>query len=166
MSHQGTNWAILQRGLKPTTKIVLWHLCDRYNPDYGCFPSQERLAYDCEISRSTLNLHLIRLETAKLLRRVPRIDPISKQQMSTRYILGFEDGFPPEFEDAEPEMTPFGDQSNEKPCPDLGHGSINKEHHENNDLNDHSRNYPCPILSRSRVRKTANPVSEIRTLTL
>ena len=29
MSHQGTNWAILQRGLKPTTKIVLWHLCDR-----------------------------------------------------------------------------------------------------------------------------------------
>ncbi len=68
MSHQGTNWAILQRGLKPTTRIVLWHLCDRYNPDYGCFPSQERLAYDCEISRSTLNLHLIRLETAKLLR--------------------------------------------------------------------------------------------------
>jgi len=40
MSHQGTNWAILQRGLKPTTRIVLWHLCDLYNPDYGCFPAQ------------------------------------------------------------------------------------------------------------------------------
>ena len=56
MSHFATNWAIQQRGLKPTTKIVLWHLCDRYNPDYGCFPSQHRLSHDCEISRSTLNL--------------------------------------------------------------------------------------------------------------
>ena len=56
MSHDATNWAIKQRGLKPTTKIVLWHLCDRFNPDYGCFPSQARLAHDCEISRSTLNV--------------------------------------------------------------------------------------------------------------
>jgi hypothetical protein len=31
MSHEATNWAIKQRGLKPTTKIVLWHLCDRFN---------------------------------------------------------------------------------------------------------------------------------------
>ena len=44
MSHAATNWAIQQRGLKPTTKIVLWHLCDRFNPDFGCFPSQEQLA--------------------------------------------------------------------------------------------------------------------------
>ena len=44
MSHEATNWAIKQRGLKPTTKIVLWHLCDRFNPDYGCFPSQDRLS--------------------------------------------------------------------------------------------------------------------------
>ena len=54
MSHAATNWAIQQRGLKPTTKIVLWHLCDRFNPDYGCFPSQDRLAHDCEISRSNI----------------------------------------------------------------------------------------------------------------
>jgi len=64
MSHEATNWAIKQRGLKPTTKIVLWHLCDRFNPDYGCFPSQDRLAEDCEISRSTLNEHLGQLEAA------------------------------------------------------------------------------------------------------
>ena len=75
MSHDATNWAIQQRGLKPTTKIVLWHLCDRFNPDYGCFPSQNRLAYDSEISRSTLNDHIGQLEAAGLLRRVPRIDP-------------------------------------------------------------------------------------------
>ncbi|MFT4959505.1 MAG: hypothetical protein ACI92Z_000580 [Paracoccaceae bacterium] len=130
---------------------MLWHLCDQYNPDYGCFPAQERLAHDCEISRPTLNLHLIRLESAKLLRRVQRIDPISKQQMSTRYILGFEDGFPPEPEDAEPEMTPFGDQNDEKPCPELGHRGIKREHHENNDLNNHLRNYPCPEIGHGAV---------------
>ena len=107
MSHKATLWAIEQRGLKPTTKIVLWHLCDRFNPDYGCFPSQARLAHDCEISRSTLNDHLDRLETAKLLRRVPRVDPVTKRQMPTRYILGFEDDGAPH----DPE-----------PCPDSGHG--------------------------------------------
>ena len=93
MSHKATLWAIEQRGLKPTTKIILWHLCDRFNPDYGCFPSQQRLALDCEISRSTLNEHLDRLEATGLLRRVPRIDPATKRQMATRYILGFEEGF-------------------------------------------------------------------------
>ena len=109
MSHDATNWAIQRRGLKPTTKIVLWHLCDRYNPDFGCFPSQDRLAHDCEISRSTLNEHLDRLEAEHLLRRVPRIDPVTKRQMPTRYILGFEEGFAPD----DPE-----------PCPETGHGFL------------------------------------------
>ncbi len=39
MSHRATNWAIQQRGLPPAAKLVLWHLCDRHNPDFGCFPS-------------------------------------------------------------------------------------------------------------------------------
>ncbi|MDV7202257.1 helix-turn-helix domain-containing protein [Roseovarius sp. 10] len=93
MSHAATNWAIQQRGLKPTTKIVLWHLCDRFNPDFGCFPSQEQLAHDCEISRSTLNDHLTLLESAGLIRRVQRLNPSTKRQMPTRYILAFEPGF-------------------------------------------------------------------------
>jgi hypothetical protein len=109
MSHDATNWAIKQRGLKPTTKIVLWHLCDRFNPDYGCFPSQVRLAHDCEISRSTLNDHIGQLEANGLLRRVPRIDPKTKRQLPTRYILGFEKGF-----------TPAG----VVPCPEIGHGCL------------------------------------------
>ena len=107
MSHEATNWAIKQRGLKPTTKIVLWHLCDRFNPDYGCFPSQARLAHDCEISRSTLNEHLGQLEAGGLLRRVPRIDPVTKRQLPTRYILGFERGFT---------------RVDVVPCPETGHG--------------------------------------------
>jgi len=107
MSHEATNWAIKQRGLKPTTKIVLWHLCDRFNPDYGCFPSQDRLAHDCEISRSTLNDHIGQLEAAGLLRRIPRIDPATKRQLPTRYNLCFEPGF------TSAEVVP---------CPEIGHG--------------------------------------------
>ena len=107
MSHEATNWAIKQRGLKPTTKIVLWHLCDRFNPDYGCFPSQDRLAHDCEISRSTLNDHIGQLEAAGLLRRIPRIDPATKRQLPTRYILCFEPGFT---------------LAEVVPCPKIGHG--------------------------------------------
>ena len=62
MSHAATNWAIQQRGLKPATKIVLWFLCDRHNPDFGCFPTQARLAEDAEMSISALNEHLTTLE--------------------------------------------------------------------------------------------------------
>lgn len=155
MSHDATNWAIQRRGLKPTTKIVLWHLCDRYNPDFGCFPSQHRLANDCEISRSTLNAHLDLLEAARLLRRVPRLDPVSKQRMSTRYILGFEKGFT--LHDPEP-------------CPEIGHGDLGL-HHAPETASENlalaaDPTEPCPILAPTRVRKMANPESGIRTLTL
>jgi len=43
-----------------------------------------------------------------LLRRVPRIDPVTKRQMQTRYILGFEPGFTP---------------ADVAPCPETGHGN-------------------------------------------
>ena len=139
MSHAATNWAIQQRGLKPTTKIVLWHLCDRFNPDYGCFPSQERLAHDCEISRSTLNEHLGRLEVAGLLRRVPRIHPVTKRQMPTRYILGFEPGIAPD---------------DPTPCPETGRGT------EARAVSDFQAD-PCPENALTRVRNPdTNPVRE------
>lgn len=97
--------------------------------------SQERLAHDCEIGRSTLNRHLEQLKAEGLLRRVPRTDPITKRQMTTRYILGFEDDFPTD---------------NPDPCPDLGHGAVS-----------HSGAEPCPKNSESRVPKwDTNPVRE------
>ena len=148
MSHHGTNWAIVQRGLKPTTKIVLWHLCDRHNPDYGCFPTQARLAHDCEISRSTLNLHLIRLESAGLLRRMTRINPVSKRQMSTRYFLGFEDDFP---------MKPGGKtpdseaQHFEKPCPETGHGCVEEKSPNNSGLVEKPLEKPCLVSGHGAV---------------
>jgi DNA-binding MarR family transcriptional regulator len=103
MSHRATNWAIQQRGLAPATKLVLWHLCDRHNPDYGCFPSQDQLAADAEISRASLNTHLDKLEQTGLIRRERRLAEDTKRQRTTRYFLGFEEEFAP------------------NPCPESGH---------------------------------------------
>lgn len=114
MSHAATNWAILQRGLKPATKLVLWYLCDRHNPDLGCFPTQARLAADAEMSVSALNEHLAILEEAKLIRRIRRVDPETRQQLSTRYILGFED------EDPQEPTPETGDGIDPEPSPENG----------------------------------------------
>lgn len=147
MSHAATNWAIQQRGLPPATKLVLWHLCDRHNPDFGCFPSQDQLADDAEVSRSQLNVHLQRLEQAGLIRRVQRIDPKTNRQQSTRYILGFEKGF---IQEPSPE-TGHGSQRTDleqsaAPCPETGLGNESD---------------PSPVLGGSRVRKPdTNPVRE------
>ena len=147
MSHAATNWAILQRGLPPATKLVLWHLCDRHNPDFGCFPSQEQLADDAEVSRSQLNVHLQRLEEAGLIRRVQRTDAKTNRQLSTRYILGFEKSFAqkPSLETGHgPQGT--DPEHEQPPCLETGHG-IGAE--------------PSPVLGHSRVRKPdSNPVRE------
>ncbi len=151
MSHDATNWAIKQRGLKPTTKIVLWHLCDRFNPDYGCFPSQVRLAHDCEISRATLNRHLDHLEGAGLIRRIRMIDAQSGQQRPTRYVLGFEEGFAAHLnsrtEDPSSSATSplFGVPEPETPCPKMRHGE--EEVSCNNDSGLDDEFCPCPCLS-------------------
>ena len=125
MSHKATVWAIQQRGLKPATKIVLWFLCDRHNPDFGCFPTQVRLAEDAEMSVSALNNHLTKLEELRLIHRVRSYDPRTHKRKATRYILGFEDGFPPE---PTPEtgdgIAGTEEEHNTGPTPDSGHGAI------------------------------------------
>jgi DNA-binding transcriptional MocR family regulator len=125
MSHAATNWAIQQRGLKPATKIVLWHLCDRHNPDFGCFPTQARLAEDAEMSISSLNEHLAKLEALGLIQRIRCHDHRTKRRQATRYMLGFEEHGP---QDPLPE-TGDGDSETEgehhgEPCPDAGDGAI------------------------------------------
>ena len=125
MSHDATNWAIQQRGLKPATKIVLWFLCDRHNPDFGCFPTQARLADDAEMSISALNDHLAKLEELRLIHRIRAHDPRTHKRQATRYILGFEDGFPQE---RTPETGDgFGgtdEEHGDDPTPETGHGAI------------------------------------------
>lgn len=95
MSHRATNWAVEQRGIRPIAKVILWHLADRHHPENGCFPDQETLATDCEISRSSVNRHLTELEEAGLIRREQRVDEDTGRQLPTRYRLAFEEGFEP-----------------------------------------------------------------------
>ncbi len=125
MSHKATVWAIQQRGLKPATKIVLWFLCDRHNPDFGCFPTQARLADDAEMSISALNEHLARLQELRLIHRVRAQDPHTHKRLATRYILGFEDSFPPEPapETGDGFAGTDGEQGGD-PTPESGHGAI------------------------------------------
>lgn len=160
MSHEATNWAIKQRGLKPTAKIVLWHLCDRFNPDYGCFPSQARLAHDCEISRATLNRHLDGLEARGLIRRIRVIDPRTGQQRPTRYLLGCEPGFTPrgpgEIEGGS--TNPFEAGQAETSCPDLRHGLIVEKAHSRKGSSSETGPKPCLISGHGPVSQFgANP---------
>ena len=124
MSHAATNWAIQQRGLKPATKIVLWHLCDRHNPDFGCFPTQVRLAEDAEMSISSLNDHLKKLEELGLIQRIQCQDHRTKRRQATRYILGFEMAGPqepsPEIGDGQ-QGTDW--ENDAEPCPEFGDGA-------------------------------------------
>lgn len=113
MSELATDWAIQQRGLHPAAKLVLWHLCNRHTPGSGCFPSQEQLTADTEISRASLNIQLRRLEDAGLIRRQRRPGRGPTPWKSTRYILGFEADFP---QRPSPES---GRQTGQKPSPDL-----------------------------------------------
>ena len=125
MSHKATVWAIQQRGLKPATKIVLWFLCDRHNPDFGCFPTQARLADDAEMSISALNEHLAKLQELRLIHRVRAQDPHTHKRLATRYILGFEDGFPPEPTPEIGDGFAGTDEEHEAdPTPESGHGAI------------------------------------------
>jgi len=109
MSHHATNWAIQQRGLKPALKVVLWHLADRHHRDNGCFPSQDTLADDCEVPRSTLNVYLDELEKRGLIARERRRRAGSQRQERTRYYFPFE-----------PEFQRF---TASEPSPETGHGS-------------------------------------------
>lgn len=130
MSHDATNWAIKQRGIKPALKVVLWNLCDRYHPDNGCFPSQITLANDCEVPRSTLNTYLGELEAMGLIAREQRRDSGTNKQQRTRYRFPFEPDFP--------------SNNTEKPSPEMGHGNAAAE----------SRNEgePSPENGESRVQ--------------
>lgn len=155
MSHAATNWAIRQRGLKPATKIVLWHLADCHNGHTGqCNPKQSTLADMCEMSRSTLNLHLEKLEVLGLIRRVTSVDETTKRQRPTHYVLALDDAESAVSENktrAQDAVQPSLDIA--EPRPEYGHGAVSE-----------NRQNPCPNLDDYRVRKsdTKNPVKEPR----
>jgi DNA-binding transcriptional ArsR family regulator len=141
-------------GLSWPAKGVLWHLANRHNPDNGCFPSQKKLAADCEVSQSQLNVHLAKLERAGLIRRVLQFDRKTGSRLPTRYRLAFEEGFEalPEAvaasEDEQPDLPLSPDQN-----PEIGVGV---------DVEDAAPPTPIsegPLLRLSGVVLEAEPVS-------
>lgn len=144
MSHAATNWAFQQRHLKAAPWRVLVMLADRHNPDYGCFPSQQRLSSDCAMSRSSINKHLATLEDSALIRRVRRADDKTHKRESTLYLFAFESGFVPA-DSAGPHGGEAVENETEKPCPETGHGPEK----------------PCPVFPESHVQNLdTNPVRE------
>ena len=145
MSHAATNWAIRQRGLKPATKIVLWHLADCHNAHTGqCNPKQSTLADMCEMSRSTLNLHLEKLEALGLIKRVISIDEATKRQRPTHYVLALDEAEKSVSENqtrAQYTVQPSLDIA--PPCPKTGHGAVSE-----------NRQEPCPKIDQTRVLKS------------
>ena len=112
MSHKATSWLAGLRGLKPGEFVVLFHLCDCHNPSQGCFPSQKYLMDRASISNGSLNNQLNALEKKGLIQRVKSVDPTTKRQRPTHYILGFDI-------DETQEPTPkVGDGADSKKQPD------------------------------------------------
>jgi hypothetical protein len=77
------------------------------------------------MSISALNAHLAKLEELRLIHRVRVHDPRTHKRQATRYILGFEDGFPqepcPETGDG---LFGTEEEQDDDPTPDSGHGAI------------------------------------------
>ena len=62
MSHYMTALAMKQQGLRPATKLVLYWIADHHNSETGdCFPSINRLAVLCEMSRRSVAVYYTHL---------------------------------------------------------------------------------------------------------
>ena len=91
MSHYWTALAMKQKGLQPSTKIVLYWLADHHNGVSGlCIPSQKRLADVCEMSDRSIRKHLTVLEGLGLIEIIER-KRANGSQTSNQYRLLFDD---------------------------------------------------------------------------
>lgn len=124
MSHEATNWAVKQKGLRPIAKIVLWHLADCHNPVQGCFPTQDYLAGEAEVSRASVNRILTELEQSGIIRREQQVDPETRRQLPTRYRLAFEKDFEPL--DVESRVSGLDTEENAEPCLKNGQSRVSK----------------------------------------
>lgn len=149
MSHRAVNWALEQRHLKPGPWVVLLQLADRHNKDTRqVSPHQHTLAHDCNMSRSTVNLHLAYLEEIGLIRRVQRQNPVTKQQLATHYILSLDLDNPP---DVDSPVSEIRTRENEDQSKNIDDSRVRNPDTE-----------PCPKNGQSRVRisDTMNLVRE------
>ena len=71
-----TALAMKQKDLKPSTKIVLYWIADHYNDDTkACFPSQTRLAQLCQMTRTSVNNHILLLREKNIITTTQRHRP-------------------------------------------------------------------------------------------
>lgn len=131
MSHEAVNWAILQTGLKPAPRIVLIILARHHNHQTGQLnPRQSTLAKECEMSRSSLNVHLKELEARGLVRRIMNRNMVTKRTENNSYELAcFAQKPAPRSQTRTLDVV--------SPCPNSGHGKPEK---------------PCPVSGQTRVQ--------------
>lgn len=72
----------------PLRKLVLLKLADNSNDDGECFPSYQRIADDCEISRSSVINHIAWLEKAGIISKHERFNSVTNS--SNIYKMNFE----------------------------------------------------------------------------
>ena len=157
MSHKAVNWALEQRHLKPSPWRVLVMLADRHNKDtLRVDPDQALIAWDCNMSRSSINRHLEFLEEAGLLVRVQRVNPKSQKQINTFYVLGIDFDNPPHIE--------FAVSDYRTRIKEVQNGNIEGGRVSNSDTGAVSQKtqIPCPKKRDSRVSNsdTNNHVKE------
>jgi Helix-turn-helix domain len=92
MSHIASYWAIEQRGISPTAKLVLMVLADYHNSETGgCYPSKAALAEKCCCSERTIVNATQELALAGLITLVSRQDEFGRQR-SNQYMLNIQLG--------------------------------------------------------------------------
>jgi len=72
MSFQAMSWAVKQKVGNATGKAILLMLANYADQDGVCFPSQEKLAVECECARQTVSRFLNDFESRGLISRVQR----------------------------------------------------------------------------------------------
>lgn len=92
MSIPALNWCIEQKALPPGEWVVLFHLCHAHNAEHGCFPSQDFLAEQTNMSKRSIVRHIGALEEAGLVVRKRRFNAAG-ERISDRYFMPFEPGF-------------------------------------------------------------------------
>jgi len=92
MSIPALNWCIEQKSLPPGEWVVLFHLCHAHNQEHGCFPSQDFLAEQTNMSKRSIVRHIGALEAAGLVIRKRRFNSVG-ERISDRYIMPFEPSF-------------------------------------------------------------------------
>ena len=146
MSHKALIWATQQRGLKPATKLLLIQLADHHNPVNGCFPGQELLSEECEMSVRSVRDHLGILESKGLIRRI-KSGGSGSRRPSDRYVFPFEDSVGAIREAASPA------ENTGKTASPEGENTGSSEHEiPANQRNNYRQNLP-PNLVREPVRE-------------